>query len=145
MSWWKLTRPIRERTELSSNGSAVTGCKSLCSLICRQLKEFSETISDWPETEFGERIRPSPQEIWENSRKIIINFRGGIMLDWSFAAKNSQTLKPDLDTWYRNWDLFCFETHPPPPPPPSLVSINFLRTPGARAIFLHSNVLYNSV
>ena len=30
-------------------------------------------------------------------------------------------------------------------PPPSLVSINFLWPPGARAIFLHSNVLYNNI
>ena len=32
-----------------------------------------------------------------------------------------------------------------PPPPPSLVSINLLRPPRARAIFLHSNVLYNNI
>ena len=35
-------------------------------------------------------------------------------------------------------DLFCFG-------PPSLVSINFLLPPDARAIFLHSNVLYNNI
>ena len=28
---------------------------------------------------------------------------------------------------------------------PSLVSLNFLRQPRARAIFLHSNVLYNNI
>ena len=32
-----------------------------------------------------------------------------------------------------------------PPPPPSLVSINFLRPPDERAVFLHSNVLYNNI
>ena len=35
--------------------------------------------------------------------------------------------------------LFCFA------PPPNLVSINFLSPQGARAIFLHSNVLYNNI
>ena len=35
--------------------------------------------------------------------------------------------------------------NPPPPPPPSLVSINLLWTPGARAIFLHSNGIYNNI
>ena len=29
--------------------------------------------------------------------------------------------------------------------PPSLVGLNALRPPGARAIFLHSNVLYNNI
>ena len=38
-------------------------------------------------------------------------------------------------------DLFCFA----PPPLPSLVSLYFLRPTGARAIFLHSNVLYNYI
>ena len=40
----------------------------------------------------------------------------------------------------RSSDLFCFA-----PPPPSLVGLYFLRTPGARAIFLHSNVLYYNI
>ena len=35
-------------------------------------------------------------------------------------------------------DLFCM-------PPPSLVSINLLWPPGAHAIVLHSNVLYNNI
>ena len=41
------------------------------------------------------------------------------------------------------WDfsnLFC-----PPPPPPQLREHKFFMTPGARAIFLHSNVLYNNL
>ena len=42
--------------------------------------------------------------------------------------------------WNReNLDLFCFSS------PPSLVSMNILWPPGARAIFLHSNVLYNNI
>ena len=31
------------------------------------------------------------------------------------------------------------------PPPPTLVRLYFLRPPGTRAIFFHSNVLYNNI
>ena len=52
---------------------------------------------------------------------------------------NYQSVLQAMHVFSENSDLFCFA------PPPSLVSMNFLWPPGARAIFLHSNVLYNNI